>query len=300
MKTTKEQKIRIGLFTAIAVALVAVVLVVFGGIRFWKHQNHYHLVFVDSVYGLQRGAEVYLHGIRVGSVRKIEVDPADVAHVRVELEVDEDAEIRTDTQATMRFAGLTGLKVIDLQGGSLAAPKLPDGGTIAVGESTIDKFEHQAKEMADNATEMMQRANRLVGRADQIVANLSQLTDPAQLGDIIESTRLTARHLAAASANLHAMVSENRVALRNSIASIDEAAHTATDLLGDQVTGVVENVGDLVSEIKGVVRDDGQQLRAAMTDLKQASRTFKELARDVKARPSRLLFSKPEADRKLP
>ncbi|MDB4958955.1 MAG: hypothetical protein JWO36_6524, partial [Myxococcales bacterium] len=32
----------------------------------------------------------------------------------------------------------------------------------------------------------------------------------------------------------------------------------------------------------------------------QASRSFKELARDVKAKPSRLLFSSPEGDRKLP
>jgi hypothetical protein len=37
-----------------------------------------------------------------------------------------------------------------------------------------------------------------------------------------------------------------------------------------------------------------------MFDLRQASRSFKELARDVRQKPSRLLFSTTPSERKLP
>jgi hypothetical protein len=37
-----------------------------------------------------------------------------------------------------------------------------------------------------------------------------------------------------------------------------------------------------------------------MSDLAQASRSFKDLVRDLRQSPSRLLFSKPPPERKLP
>ena len=39
---------------------------------------------------------------------------------------------------------------------------------------------------------------------------------------------------------------------------------------------------------------------ARIADLRQASRNFKELAREVRQRPSRLLYSSPAPERKLP
>ena len=52
--------------------------------------------------------------------------------------------------------------------------------------------------------------------------------------------------------------------------------------------------------LRGVVRDNGAYLRSSMFDLRQASRSFKELAREVRQRPSRLLFSNSPGERKLP
>ena len=56
----------------------------------------------------------------------------------------------------------------------------------------------------------------------------------------------------------------------------------------------------LIAEIKTVVRDNGSSLRAALADLRTASRSFKELSREVRQKPSRLLFSGEARDRKLP
>ena len=276
MSTTKQQKIRIGLFAVAAGALFALVLVVFAGLHFWQSRHRYYVEFDSSVYGLEKGADVFINGIRVGKVGDIGLAPHDIRLVRVALDVNEDAPVRTDTTAVLQFAGITGLKVIDLRGGTLAAPKAPPGTTLAVGETILDKLEDKGMKIVDQSVELMERANSIVAKSEKIVDNLAQVTDPAQMGDIMAQTRAVAANLAHASASLRGLIDENRAGLKASVAAIEETAKRAADLV------------------------DGNQVKAAVADLRQASRSFKEMAREVRQKPSKLLFSKPEADRKLP
>jgi len=276
MTTTKPQKIRLALFAIGAGALLAIVLIVFAGLHFWKDRTKYHIVFDHSVYGLDHGAEVFFNGVRVGNVTGIQIDPQDTSNVRVDIEVKSSAPIQADTTAILRFAGITGLKVIDLHEGKEQTPKLAANSRIEEGETLFDKLEERAQQIADQTTEMLERANRIIGQAEAVAVNLTALTDPSQLGALIDQTRATAANLAGASAALKGLVDDNRAGLKASIASIELAAKRTADLV------------------------DNGQLRAAVSDLRQASRSFKELARDVKAKPSRLLFSSPAPDRKLP
>ena len=75
MTTTRQQKIRVGLFAVVAGALFGVVLVVFAGLHFWQERTRYYIVFDDSVFGLEQGADVYVNGIRVGTVAEIGSHP---------------------------------------------------------------------------------------------------------------------------------------------------------------------------------------------------------------------------------
>ncbi|MGE5184401.1 MAG: hypothetical protein ACM31C_20165, partial [Acidobacteriota bacterium] len=61
------------------------------------------------------------------------------------------------------------------------------------------------------------------------------------------------------------MLVEDRVPLHRSLASVDDSA----------------------ARIARAVRDDSGQLHAAIADLRQASRWFEELAREVREQPSR-------------
>lgn len=294
--TTKAQKVRVGVFVTIAFALLAVVLVSFAGMRFWESRTTYYVVFDGSVMGLQSGANVFLNGMRVGLVDKIEPAPDDLRKVRVKIRVDEDAPVKTDTKAVLQYAGITGLKVIDLRDGTAGAADLPAHATIAEGETLLDEFEKRAKTLADESTELMKRANR-------VVANVEALTDPRKfdgIDQIVANTRETSEHLAKTSAQLGAMVAENRADLRRSIAAVGETARTATQLIDGQISQLVVNGHDLVSQLKTLVTGNESSLRAAVFDLRQASKNFKELAREVRQRPSRLLFSNAPRERKLP
>lgn len=287
----KAQSIRVGLFATAALVLVGVVLIVFAGFRFWEKPERYRIVFDSSVIGLEPGAVVYLNGIKVGTVDEVAVDRSDLRKVDVAIEVDPGTPIRTDTHAMLQYAGITGLKVIDLRDGTMAAAPLPPGGEIPAGVGMLDKLEARAQAVIDQTSEVMKRANALTD-------NLIAVTEPA---------KVAATNFAELSGSLKEMVDENRIALRQSmatlrqsLAAIQSTATGATELLDGQVSQLVANAGDAVSTLKKLMTANEGPLRAAVFDLREASRSFKELARDVRQKPSRLLFSTAPAERKLP
>jgi len=288
---SKAQSLRVGLFATATLVLVAVVLIVFGGIRFWGSSDRYRIVFDSSVIGLEPGAVVYLNGIKVGTVETVAVEPSDLRKVAVAIEVQSGTPIRTDTRALLQYAGITGLKVIDLRDGSTAAAPLPSGGEIPAGATLLDRLEARAQAIIDQSAKVMDRAALLTD-------NLIAVTEPA---------KLAATNLAEMSSSLKGMVDENRaglrqsvVTLRQSLAAFHDAANGASQLIDGQVAQLVVNAGDAVSSFRKLVTANEGPLRAAVFDLREASRSFKELARDVRQKPSRLLFSNAPSERKLP
>jgi len=262
--TAPAQRIRIGLFTLAGVVLAAVVVVVFGDLTLPRARAHYYVEFDRTVYGLENGSDVYLLGIRVGNVGGIAIAPSNIGHVRVEIDVAASAPIRTNTRAVLLYAGITGLMEIDLRGGSLEAPPLPHGGTIPVGESELDR-------LASTFTDIGGDARQLLANANRVVENLIMLTDHAQLGATLARVRGAAASLTGAGAALQGAITENRAALRGSFSAMQHAA-TALDA----------GLGPVLAEFR------------------RAIRSLDELVRELRSSPSRLLFSRPRPDRKLP
>jgi phospholipid/cholesterol/gamma-HCH transport system substrate-binding protein len=293
---TRATKIRVGIFVVATTALLAVVIFVWGGMRLWERDERYHILFSDSVYGLELGANVYLNGVRVGRVTDIEPDRDDLRNVRVTIAVNKDTPIRTDTRAVLVFAGITGLKIVDLREGTQFAHRLPPGSVIPEGETTLDILERRALAMSDRSEELMQRANAIVN-------NLLEITDPkhfAGIPETVNSARIAADRLARSTANLDALVMENRTAIRRSLAAIETTATTTSTLLRGQVSNLIGKANELVAGMNDLVRANEAPLRSAVFDLRQASRNFKELSREVRQRPSRLIYSQPPKPRKLP
>lgn len=292
--SSKSTKVRVGLFIAITGLLLAIVLVTFAGMRFWEGKDRYKIVFTGTVMGLEKGARVFMNGLKIGTVEDIAVAKDDLRNVEVTIALNEGTPIHADTKATLQFAGITGLKVIDLRTEAAQSPSVPPGSKIAAGETVIDKLQKQAETIAEQSAEMMTRANKLVGQLEG-------------MDEVVAGARTTAANLADASASLKGMVAENRQTLRGTMVAIQGTATRvtalvdgATTLLDGHMAQLVANADSLVSDVKGVVHRNDTALRTAVFDLRQASRTFKELAREVRQRPSRLLFSDPVGERKFP
>jgi len=84
----------------------------------------YRIHFEESVSGLSLGDPVKLLGVDVGMVEAMTIKPEDPSRVEVDVKLHKDAQIKTDTKATLRFKGITGTYFIELDGGSAEAEYL--------------------------------------------------------------------------------------------------------------------------------------------------------------------------------
>lgn len=76
----------------------------------------YRIHFADSVNGLAIGDPVKFLGVDVGSVKAIALDPADPRLVQVDIRLRKDTPVKTDTKATLKLKGITGVVFIELDG----------------------------------------------------------------------------------------------------------------------------------------------------------------------------------------
>lgn len=277
MTDASKHHVRVGVFALSAIGLVLVVLVVFGGIRFWAGRDRYYLEF-DNVMGLEEGAQVYFNGIQVGSVGDIKLAPDDPGKVRVRLDLDPGTPIRQDTRGELSMAGITGLKVIDLHGGRGDSPKLAEDSVIPTSKGTLDKLQAQAEDIVDRTKKVLEHADKVVDNANRVVDNLAQITDPRPFRD-------TLAHLSSAAASLDTLVADNRTALHDTLASVHDTS---------------EQAKGFVVDLRAAVKTDQASITAMLADLRQGARSLKELAREVRDKPSRMLFSNSAPDRRLP
>ena len=93
--TRKPNAVRIGLFAVLGLALLLSAVVVVFGLRVFKPSERAVLYFSGSVYGLQVGSPVVFRGVRLGSVKSMDV-ASEGGRFAVPVEVELDSErVRT-------------------------------------------------------------------------------------------------------------------------------------------------------------------------------------------------------------
>jgi phospholipid/cholesterol/gamma-HCH transport system substrate-binding protein len=122
METDKHYFIE-GLFIiglAVAAAFFSVWLVSSG------HRDDvlYRIHFTDSVSGMTVGDPVKFHGVDVGTVKTLALDPADARRVQVDVRLRKEAPVKTDTKASLKLKGITGVVYVELNGGAPNAQTL--------------------------------------------------------------------------------------------------------------------------------------------------------------------------------
>ena len=118
------------------------------------------------------GSTVSLHGVPVGEVRNIGIDPDDVERVRVTIEVTAETPVRQDTVASLEQQGITGVANVLLSGGSQRSPPL----VAAAGEPRpiIVSQRSSLEQVLEGAPELVASLNLLVARANNLLSPRNQ------------------------------------------------------------------------------------------------------------------------------
>src|SRR6478609_4149974 len=130
MKNSLET--RIGIFVALTALAAVFILEMLGGVERFTRGHRLYALF-NSVQELKVGDRVKMAGVEVGRVEKIEIED-DVNKVRVTMKVKKSARIKTDSVATIKFAGLLGQNFVSVNFGSPAAVPAENGTVLATTE----------------------------------------------------------------------------------------------------------------------------------------------------------------------
>ena len=120
--------IKLGAFSLVLLLFTAIIIVVFGQMRF-DRTNSYSAIFTNAS-GLRSGQFVRASGVEVGKVKDVKlVDGGSKA--QVDFDVDRSLELFDETTASIRYLNLIGDRYLELKRGD-SNKKLPAGGTIPV------------------------------------------------------------------------------------------------------------------------------------------------------------------------
>ena len=140
----------------------------------------YRIHFDESVSGLALGEPVKLVGVDVGTVKTMSIDTKDPRRVQVEVKLHKDAPVKTDTKATLRSKGITGVSFIELSGGTSDAQTLvaatPAGQVpeIPAEKSSLTTMLEQLPKVITKFSTIEDQAKKVVADAGTVTAEVKE------------------------------------------------------------------------------------------------------------------------------
>ncbi|HEV8554440.1 MAG TPA: MlaD family protein [Casimicrobiaceae bacterium] len=173
METDKHYFIE-GLFIigiAVAAAFFSVWLVSSG------HRDDviYRIHFAESVSGMALGDPVKFRGVDVGTVKAMALDPADARRVQVDVRLRKEAPVKTDTKATLRLKGITGVVYIELNGGAPKAQSL----LAVTPEGQIPEIASEKSSLTtvmDQLPKVIEKFSALEDQTKKVVTDVGEVT----------------------------------------------------------------------------------------------------------------------------
>ncbi len=196
----KAQKIRFGIFVVIALAGFIALLILITTQRFLRQSDIYYVAYENvSVSGLEIGSPVKYLGLKVGTIENIRIDPKHVNRIIVKIALNKGTPVKQDAKARIANIGITGLKMIEISGGTNRAPLLEPGNFIKPGLSVTEEITGKAEVIAS--------------KLETILNNLSSFTRPENLAQFDKMTQNVSQTFE----NLNDVIIENRMNLQQTL-----------------------------------------------------------------------------------
>ena len=335
---TRAQRIRLGIFVVVSVGLLLSMLVAVVGSSLFTDRDDYQVRYQISVSGLEIGAPVKYNGVRVGRVESISIDPDKVSHSIVTISLQSGTPVKKNAKAVLSIQGITGLKFIELIGGTSEAQTLNPGSRIKAGKSVVDTLTGQAEAISIKAellinqlldltgdgnralvSDVLERAGSMMNSADQLLQKNS-----TEIEHILQGLAEASTQLSAALEEIRRAAKESREAIagirrsaervldhKRVTAVLDEAKGAISDIrkrVGDaelgKVTKLLERLlsrtSAVIDRIDLVIARSREDIRTGLRHLAETAENLRDFSRLIREDPSRLLRQKERRERVLP
>jgi len=134
----------------------------------------YRIHFAESVSGLALGDPVKFRGVDVGMVKAMVIDSDDPRLVQVDVRLRKEAPVKTDTKASLKLKGITGVVFIELNGGNPNAQSL----VAATPEGAIPEIPSERSSLAslmDQLPKVVEKFSAIEDQTKKVVGDLGEV-----------------------------------------------------------------------------------------------------------------------------
>jgi phospholipid/cholesterol/gamma-HCH transport system substrate-binding protein len=251
MKNTLET--RLGIFFALALIAAFLIMEMIGSFDFFRRGIRIHAQF-STVQELKEGDPVKMAGVQVGRVEKIEL-LQDKVDVTMKLNMPDN--VRTDSKAIVKFAGLMGQNFVEIRFGSAAAPKADN--------NTLIKSEEQP-----DISMLMARLDKVASGIERVTASISGESFEKLLAPLTDFVKENSPRLTAILSNIK-IISSQVAEGKGSVGKLINE-----DTFYQSALAAVTNLNDTAAEIKITV----SQARNIVAEIGEGKGTLGKLAKD--------------------
>jgi phospholipid/cholesterol/gamma-HCH transport system substrate-binding protein len=287
---TKINFFKIGLF--VIVLIVSLLFVVFwlGKFGFEKKKfDEYTIYFKESVSGLNIGSSIKYKGFEVGNVGEIKLNPNNSEEIQIDITIKKGTPIKEDNYAVLGNLGITGLKYIELKGGSNNSNLLKEdeNGFKIISSKTSDltTLVDSTTDLTNELTLVLAQMKKLL--ADENIKTISQILDKTQ--NSMSNVEQFSNYLVNNEKKLDELLKNINILTKNgnkSFESIDKSASSFKELSNEILLEIKKGSFD----INDMSKESFDKLNSVLNNLDSTLLQTQILIDNLNQSPSDILF----------
>jgi len=303
---SRSQKTRLAIFFIVGFSVLLIIVSLLVGSRITEKRDTYRIIYEDaSVAGLQIGNAVLYRGVRIGRIDDIYISSDNISEIVVVISVKHGTPIKSDQEATTLMVGITGIKQIQLSGGTNSSPFLNPGDIIPTGRTLMENLSDKAEiltlkvEMViDNLVEITNKENQtklhdVLNNLDIILADSKQPVTQASidLANVLD-------HLSSVLRKLDNVLDEE--SLTKLVANTEMISTKLAEInykrIDNNINEALQKTTTMITRFDGLVQKNGPEINNAIEELRETVENLNELVRLLTDDPSLLIRSSRRAN----
>ncbi len=309
----------LGLFVVILVGGLAVFM-------FWLMKygdktvsyDYYKTYFNESVSGLDIESPVKYRGVRVGSVKDIEIDKDDSEKIMVLLQIKKGTPVKKDSFVTLDSQGITGLKYIEIKGGSKNSPllisKRGDAAVIPSKKSVLSTIFDNSENITQKISKVLDKINLLLSRKNlddmqNIISSISSTSlyidkNKEAIGKTLKQISLIRDDIKESLQRVTdemVMLGKNGKNFLDITAKNENSLTLSLNVVSNSITEASKSIKVLVEDLNkkvksgkfdmdDIVEENMQIINSTALSIKELSLKVKELTKELENSPSDILY----------
>lgn len=260
----------------VAITILAAIIVAFFGFRLMNdmpifRQSQKVITYFNKVDGLNAGSYIYVNGVKVGSVKQIDLIRGD--SVMVTMNFDLGVDIPKNSVARLESSGLLDGKAIVLDRGD-DTENVEYGGTIRgmYSGGMLETLKNEGQKLSDDVSQSFEKLNNLLEKLNGVISQDNQ----AKIDDVLSDLQTTTGEISGLMKKKRGELESSIDHANNFLANLDTVSTNNKSRIDSVMTGMDRSLKK-IEKLSSELEKTGSKLNEILTKVNNGDGTLGQL-----------------------